>query len=84
MLMGETWFFLPMHVKNYRSANLSACNQGLLVIRSSPWKRTGLDEVRGVKGIEAKVRVAKGWGGKPLGGARGQVAWGWAAREPRA
>ena len=34
VLTGETWLFLLMHAKNYRSANLLACDRSLLVIHS--------------------------------------------------
>ena len=47
MLMGETWFFLLTHVKNYRSANLLVRNQ--FISDPFPWKKTGLGRV-GVKG----------------------------------
>ena len=68
-MTGKTWFFLLTHVKNYRSANLVACNQ--FISDPFPWKRTGLGRV-GVKGKVSgqsrvtKVRVAKDQGGKPL------------------
>ena len=34
LLLGETWFFLLTHVKNYRAASLLACIWSVLVIRS--------------------------------------------------
>ena len=80
LLTGETWFFLLMHVKNYRSANLLACNQ--FISDPFPWKKMGLVEW-GVKGKVsrqsrvAKVRVAEDQGGKPPGGLRP------VAQEPR-
>ena len=70
----ETWFFLLTRVKNYRSANLVACNQ--FISGSFPRKRTGLGIVGGMKGKvsgqsrAAKVRAAEDQGGKPLGSLR--------------
>ena len=61
------------HVKNYRSANLLACNQ--FISGPFPWKRTGLGRV-GVRGKvsgqsrAAKVREAEDQGGKPPCGLR--------------
>ena len=65
------------HVKNYRSADLLACNQ--FISNPFPWKRTGLGRVGtrmelgrvGVKGKvpgqsrAAKVRVAEDQGDEP-------------------
>ena len=48
LLTGDTWFFLLMHVKNYRSVNLLVCNQ--FISDLFPWKRMGLGRVRGVGG----------------------------------
>ena len=72
-MTGETWFFLLTHVKNYRSADLSACNQ--FISDPFPWKRTGLGRV-GLKGKGsgqrrvAKVRAAEGQGHKHPSGLR--------------
>ena len=74
VLTGETWFFLLMQVKNYRSSNLVVCSQ--FISDPFPWKRTGLGRVGGrVKGkvsgqsTAAELRAVEDQGGKPPGGA---------------
>ena len=65
--VGERdWFFLLMLVKNYRSANLFACNQ--FISDLFPWKRTGLhreggerQSFRAKQGGESKSGCRPGW-----------------------
>ena len=64
---GRDLVLLANAVKNYRSANLLACKQGLLVIYSHGREQAGLVEVGMGKGIglgQSWVRAAKGQGGK--------------------
>ena len=57
LLMEESWFFLLIHVKNYGSADLLACNQ--FISDPFPWKRMGLGRV-GVKGkVPGQSRAGK-------------------------
>ena len=58
LLMGDTWFFLLRHVKNYRSTNLLVCNQ--FISDLFPWKRTGPGRVAGVGRGKAKFKGEAG------------------------
>ena len=71
LLTGETWFFLLTHVKNYKSANLLACNQ--FISDPFPWKRTGLARVRDER---QSFRAKQGGKSKSGGGLRWQAP-GW-------
>ena len=72
LFTGEIWFFLLMHVKNYKSATLLACSQ--FTSDPFPWKRTGLARVEGERQFQGKagrqLRAAEDQGGKPPGGLR--------------